>query len=423
MEIITAIIIIVLVIVLYLAIVKKEQFKDFFNCCISGRLGEYKIIGNNDFVFDYEVNQDQGNEIDEGPDLKNINTVNKKKKKIKIDKIKKYQKQPIKKNKRQINMEPLTKYNPQINELQNMNNTNPNFLEMQFHNDYRDVLTAFNDIAPTQKLIFNQANLPVALTQPPESEVLPIIKEFIHEVNRDVQFNITDYRQSNTGWDELTPDKKMKSGWDAQQDDLGLPTSLYPDPAKRAAIKFIKIDHIEKYVTEFQTKYEIVFIVQKINVDDQMIIKASFVKPNLDVNFERKLFDDLDKDYNKESGFDNSFLFKNDNNYDNLVIEEIFVVGFLTKEGSRDSEDGIGNNNFYNFKGLETNDMIDQKVVMKELINKYRDNNKRMSNFTASLDTSDQEFHNELPELAGYKSYKCMRSIFDDLSGKPIIYD
>lgn len=334
--------------------------------------------------FSSEVNQDDWNEINEDIDLDIFNTKYRPKKGIK---------------------------------------TNPFFLDMQFHTDYRDTLTAFNDIAPAQQLIFNKANLPTTFSTPPYKEVDAIVKEFIKEVNKTVMFSVTNYRQSNTGWDETIPDKTMESGWDKQQQSLGLPSSLYADPAKRAPIVLIKIDNVEKYVTEFQTQYVIILIVQKKNVEDQMIVKISFIKENIDINLERKLFDDINADYNKESDFDNSNIVEKPTYNTDMVIEEIFVVGFLSKEGLGGDKPFETNLDLYNFKGLETNDLIDQRMVMKELINKKRQINKEMNNFTAILDPNDQQFHKDIPKLEEYKAYKCTRTIFDDLSGKPVDYD
>lgn len=302
------------------------------------------------------------------------------------------------------------------------NNLKPFFLDVQFHNNYRDTITAFNDIAPAQKLIFNQASLPATYTNPnPDNkEVVNIVNNFIKEVNRDVQKHISDYRTSNTGWDEYTPDKRM-DGWEKQMQDLGLPPSLYSDPAKRSEIKLIKIDNVDKFVTEFQTKYDIVMIVQKPNVEDQMVVKMSFVKDNLNINKERQFFDKINDDYDKESGISKKHKKKNDEL--NMVIEEIFVVGFLTDEGLSNEQPNVNNLDFYNFKGLEANDISDGKQITKELVRKFRLRDNDRDEFVANLDPQTQKFRNELPDISDYKSYKCTRSIFDDLNGKKIVYE
>lgn len=300
----------------------------------------------------------------------------------------------------------------------------PNFMEVQFHNDYRDVITAFNDIAPDQKQIFNIQDAPTRLTNPPHKEVEKIVRDFIDLVNRDVQYNVSDYRGSNTGWDEKMPNLKNKFGWEEYMEKLGLPASLYADPAKRAPIELIKIDYVEKYVTEYETEYIITLIVQKVNVDDQMILKISFVRENYDVDTERQFFKDLDIDYTTNAKANNAKVDKNNKNQ--MVIEEIFIVGFLTNEGISDDANNPTNFDkldFYDFKGLEGTDMVDQQTILKELIEKKKQRNKEMMAFTASLDDYDREFHAELPKQSDYLSYKCTRNVIDELTNKPITYE
>jgi len=301
-----------------------------------------------------------------------------------------------------------------------------NFIEMQFHNDYRDVITAFNDIAPDQKQIFNIQNAPTKLTNPPHKEVDQIVKDFVNLVNKDVQYNISDYRGSNTGWDEKMPNLKEKSGWEKLREELGLPSSLYADPAKRAPIQLIKIDYVEKYVTEYETEYIIVLIVQKLNVDDQMVIRISFVRENYDIDTERQFFKDLPIDYTTNAKENNGKVNKNKNKDLEMVIEEIFIVGFLSNEGISDDSNNPTNYDkldFYDFKGLEGSDMIDQQVILKELIEKKKQREKEMMSFTASLDDYDRDFHAELPKQSDYLSYKCTRNVIDELTNKPIHYE
>ena len=70
-------------------------------------------------------------------------------------------------------------------------------------------------------------------------------------------------------------------------------------------------------------------IIQKINVDDQMIVKVSFILDNLDTNADRNL-------NNKEKEIDY-----------NARIEEIYIVGFLTDHKYGDPVD---RKDFYQFE-------------------------------------------------------------------------
>ena len=79
-----------------------------------------------------------------------------------------------------------------LNDLEKYSLTNKNineqinglFVEGQFHTDYRDTITAFGNLVPAQKQIFNMANVPVSFTNPNLKEVTNIVKDFIKELNR-----------------------------------------------------------------------------------------------------------------------------------------------------------------------------------------------------------------------------------------------
>lgn len=295
----------------------------------------------------------------------------------------------------------------------NNHNQQPYFMEIQFHNDYRDTITAFNDIAPSQKEIFNQCDLPVNYTNPPYEEVNDLINEFIKQLNEIIKYNIPEYRHSNSGWDEPLIEMKEKSGWDKQQEELGLPKSLYSDPAKKSLVKLIKIDEVQKLVTELETKYICTIIIQKYNVDDQMIVKISFVKNNKNINEDRDFFKDIGADSDCETII-------SQNSEINFVIEQIFIVGFLTKEGI---QKGNHRDNFYHFKGLETNNITDNKTIVKELIKKYKNKNEQDLLFSASLDEQDKLFRDGLRDISTYDAFKSTRTIYDDLNDKPILYE
>lgn len=278
---------------------------------------------------------------------------------------------------------------------------NQYFTNTQFHTDYRDTITAFGDIAPMQKDLFNESNLAVSISNPHESEVIDLVKEFIAQLNNDVVKNVGNYLDTNSGWDEPLPQKKVKSGWEKQREELGLPPSLYGDPAEKAPVKLLAIDTIEKQKTDYETKYEITLILRKVNVQDQMVVKVSFIKDN----------------------GSKSPIKSNDPNYPsvpNVVVESIWVLGFLTDEGLETNP--VTADNLYSFDNLEQADIIDNKSIIKQLNRKYNQINNSDRLFQYSLDPEGQETHTGIPPLTDFDSYKCMRSIYDDLSGKPIRY-
>ena len=270
-------------------------------------------------------------------------------------------------------------------------NLNQHFSNTQFHTDYRDTITAFNDIAPSQKDIFNHNNLPAIHTilNPNSKETTILIETFIKQIKKDVKNNVSNYITSNPGWDEPLTQMKNESGWDKFRKELDLPSSLFADPAKKSPVTLVKIDHIEKYKTDFETKYECTLIIQKNNTEDQMIIKVNFIK-----------------NYN--------------NNKNTIVTEAIYIIGFLTNEALDVHTPEI---DMYNFKGLEMNDIIDNKTIINELNKKYDNLNKANTEFSNSLENEDKQFQKELPSMASFDTFQYTRSIYDDLSGKPINYD
>lgn len=287
----------------------------------------------------------------------------------------------------------------------------PYFMEMQFHNDYRDTIAAINDLTNNRREKYNDCNMPVIHTKPPLEEISEIVNEFIEKLNHDITNNVSEYRSCNNGWDEPIPDYKEKSGWEKQQEELGLPSSLYSDPAKKSKIELIKITDIEKYETKSEIRYICTIIIQKINVDDQMILKLSFIKNNTKTNKKLYILNDLNSDniYDKESKEPLE-----------IIIEEIFVVGFLTDEGLPNDNK---HEDFYDFKGLNYNDVINNKTIIKELIKKYNNRTRENLNFTACLDESSRIFHNELRDIITSNSYQCTRSIYDDLNNNKILYE
>jgi hypothetical protein len=276
---------------------------------------------------------------------------------------------------------------------------NTNFTEIQFHNDYRDVTTAFNNISPSQRQVFNQVNYPAKMTNPSVQEVSPMVKDFVREVNKNLMTQVTESRNSNSGWDENIPDKNIKSGHDKVNESLGLPTSIYNKSAKKDKIKLIAIDHVEQYTTTNETRYVCFLILQKMNVKDQMIVKIAFVINNHDINVDRNFFDvGLDSDKRDKK----------------VIIEEIFIIGYLSN--SLVNNTSILTDNFYNFAKAENNDMLDQKVIMKELRKKFKERSAEMNNFYDMLEPEGRKLHNELPHLRNYNTYQATQTIFDDFN-------
>lgn len=242
---------------------------------------------------------------------------------------------------------------------------NPYFIDMKVHNDYRDIITSFNNIAPDQRPLFNRSMLPVKQIDVDPMQVKPLVKAFIKRVNNDVKYNVTEEITPQSGWDELAEERKMEiDGWGRQQKELGNPEDLYWGPAVRAKIKLIKIDEVEKFATEDQINFIVHMIIQKKNVDDQMVVKISFIMDNIPINADRNFNDkDAEQDYN-------------------VRIEEIAVIGFLT---NYQYGDPIERHNFYEFSNIEKDDMVNQELLLKVLKDKYKQRQIDSDGFNISI--------------------------------------
>jgi hypothetical protein len=238
---------------------------------------------------------------------------------------------------------------------------NQHFQDMQFHSDYRDTLNAFVLLSPNQKQLFNKSDLPLShVVDPPSNEFKILILDFIKEINKTIKNNITNEVDISNGWQDNLPEKIHKSGWDKEQETLGLPNSIYKEPAQKAIIKLLKVDKVEKYETDEQIKYSIILIAQKKNVNDQIIFKVSFVLDKNDVNLDREFFD------------------KKKNTYNAIVhVEEISVIGFLTNIFNKTLKNKCAKSksreNFYQFDNISDGKMFSQKDIIKVLNQKRRD--------------------------------------------------
>lgn len=273
---------------------------------------------------------------------------------------------------------------------------NPYVNNIQFHTDYRDILTAFGNLVPSQKQLFNIANIPVTVTHNvrQDTDLKYMIHDFMDTLNDEVATEKSWYRGANTGWDEALPDPHMESGWDRQQKALGLPASLYEEPKRPSKVKLVKVLKITKYESDSEIKYTILLVIQKLNVSDQMILQASFIQNKL-----------------SEDCKDNNGKFQRQ-----LIIEELTVIGFLSNYGE-DNDQYKAHNNFYNFDSLEHTQMIDDKKIAAELLKKYQEKTDEVDYRISMLNNEDREHYN-IPNLSNYDSYKVTTTIFDDMKGK-----
>jgi hypothetical protein len=154
---------------------------------------------------------------------------------------------------------------------------NKNFLTIQFHNDYRDVNDALQNIVPEKHQWFNLQSIPVQYSEPEILEVKNLVDDFITVLNENLRTMVPNCRNSQSGWSDQIPETHIKSGWCKSQEALGLQPSLYPEPAPKAPVSLININNVEKRETEDEIQYTINMVLSKLGVADQMVITTTFL--------------------------------------------------------------------------------------------------------------------------------------------------
>jgi len=253
------------------------------------------------------------------------------------------------------------------------------FVENQFHNDYRDVTTALLILVPERRQKFNIMNLPVRNYQPELEEIQGMVDDFVKALNKVIMDKVPTFRGQNSGWDELVVDKTSGDGWTKGQDRLGLPASLYQFPAKKNIVKLVAIQTAHKLETEDEMKFIIEMILQKKNVNDQIVLKASFIQ-------------------DKRALTDENNFFSSKQVPTLVVIEDVFIVGYLSNVAMDDEVPYYGTKGEYNFDSLENNEITKTKYVEQVLNKKYRDMALEMEYRNSQLDGEVREFKREALE-------------------------
>jgi hypothetical protein len=300
----------------------------------------------------------------------------------------------------------------QYNEpIENKKEESHEFIQAKFHNDYRDVITALVGIVPTKTRqqntqLFNISNKPLQYLTPSHDEVDKLVNDFVTYLNELIIKEVTDDRNSNTGWDEATPDKNMDHGYDKFWKNLGI-APIHTNPFPKSPIELVKIASVDKYETDEQIKYAVKFAIQKKLVDDIALLNVSFVVPNFD-----NMSDEDSVDMN-------------------VYTESAEFEGYYRKASyfgkTEYNNDDFGYQNFKPFDTeMEKNDMMDPNVAQDELHDYYsRLAEKRSFRHNQQLDKLHIEYNNELPDLSSYESYRVKnnsdkynefhgRTIFDD---------
>jgi len=212
-------------------------------------------------------------------------------------------------------------------------NVNTILSEAKFHNDYRDVNTAIANISSDHRKKFNKEAKPIDKTNMiHDRQTRVYVQNFIDLINSEIDKLNKYLDMSIDRWDNQLPQKKVENGWDKLQVQLGLPSSLYSDPAENDHIHLLKIMSANKFdiINGDETRFKATFIVYKKNVVDQMIITLTMMYKNT--------------------------------NPDNVYIEDIYVDGYLTLDTNPNKMD-ISWNKMNQFNGITDNNVLIDEAI------------------------------------------------------------
>jgi hypothetical protein len=214
--------------------------------------------------------------------------------------------------------------------------------DVQYNPDYRNVLNVIKTMCPAMGTR-DRLHGPIHMEQANNEIVKKLTKKFINDLNKNID-KMSDFVDIEGGaWNDDQPEYKIKSGWEKQQEALGLPTSLYNDHLGKKNIKLLQIEKTECYKTDTDCKYEIYVIIHKEDAADQMCLKLVYVSND---NMAKLA---LEKDFFSSN--------KIKNNDEKLYLDGIYVVGFRS-DGFVQPDDGV--------------QLGDQKDIIRNLISKKK---------------------------------------------------
>ena len=290
-----------------------------------------------------------------------------------------------------------------------MVDVNQEFTEMQYHKDYNDTITAINGLTP-QKELFNMGFLPVKEVVPDKKNIKDLVKLFMKKLNYEIINNVQEYLHVNSGWNDMGKRRREKSGFEEQMEELGLPGSLYNEPAAKAIAKLVRIDKSEQFNTENQIRFVAYIIIQKPNVQDQMVLKVQFFLEREDL---KSGGDDRANFFNKKVDQDDDRDIKIDSDQV-VIIEQVFTLGYLTNQTKKKTK----MDKFHDYTGIQRSDgTLDQEKVVKMMLKKHKERADELNSFVNTLSPEDRELRDI--NDGNNVLYNNTRTIMDDLARYP----
>jgi hypothetical protein len=283
---------------------------------------------------------------------------------------------------------------------------NNEFIEIQYHQDYNDTITAINNLT-SQKELFNLGFLPVKETVALPAHTKQLVDLFIKRLNTEIRSNVSEYLHPNSGWGDMGKRPREKSGFEKQQEELGIPGSLYTEPASKAPVRLIGIDKAEQHRTDDQIRFIIHIIIAKPNVQDQMVLRVHFFMEKGDLTTprdDRANFFDNKMDYDPDSPDNHT-----------VIIEQVFVTGYLTNNGEKKT----AMDRFHDYRNVQRLDgTMDQEKVIRIMMDKHKDRENELKTFMCTVDDDTKQTH-DVGEVDAYTPYRNTRTIMDDLAQFP----
>lgn len=267
------------------------------------------------------------------------------------------------------------------------------FVETQFNDAYRDVMTSINQICPDQKILFNLQSLPVVSTLYDVSKRLPVsilklVNQFLVKLNMSVKSlpESGDIINDFNNYLPLASDLKKyveNKGINKFYKDIGVDFNLYADTPPNAPVEFVQITAAKRELTDAETKYVISFAIKKVleSVKDQMKLTVHFVIKNNPLEGENLFFKTITSSLNTTQ---------------QVAIEFVFIDGYYTndynadydcyaQDNSKKISNTDGADNFFSFKDLGEDTMLNDNEIITQLNKKYREHEIEMSNFNVNV--------------------------------------
>ncbi len=266
------------------------------------------------------------------------------------------------------------------------------FMQTQFNDSYRDVMTSINMVCPDQKIIFNLQSLPVTTVMYDlRKELPPVIKKLVDQFLIKINKSITSLPESvdilNTynNYLPMTANTKkyvQDKGINKFYKEIGVDYNLYADTPPNAPLQLIRVLGARREFTEAETKYIITFVVKKMlkSVTDQMKLTINFVLKNDPMEADNMFSKTITPRLTQQ-----------------VAIEFIFIDGYYTNdynadydcygngEKSKKIDNNDGDDNFFSFDALGKDTMISDNEVITELNKKYREHEIEMANFNVNI--------------------------------------